>query len=135
MIYPIVSSISYILISYILKLNKLSITHLYKTNKAYNKTLKIIGAIYNMIMAMCSLVTFVLLSLSWIQEYGTMIKHNVCFSERSIEHEQILNICWIYVSRKHSSSLVNLYCLKAEHLVSKSSIKLERFGYSSYLHS
>jgi cellobiose-specific phosphotransferase system component IIC len=82
MIYPIVSSISYILISYILKLNKLSITHLYKTNKTYNKTLKIIGAIYNMIMAMFSLVTFVLLSRSVIHEYGDDFKSS-CLVEQS----------------------------------------------------
>ena len=100
MIYPIVSSISYILITYILKLNKLSITHLYKTNKTYNNTLKVIGAIYNMIMAMFSLLTFVLLSLSLIQEYGTMINHNVWFSKRIIENQSILNICWIFLHSK-----------------------------------
>jgi hypothetical protein len=53
-----------------------------------------------MIMAMFSLLPFVLLSLSSIQEYGTMINHNVWFSKRIIENQSILNICWIFLHSK-----------------------------------
>ena len=100
MIYPIVSSISYISISYILKLNKLSLSRLYKTNKTYNSTLKIICAIYNLIMTCFSLSIFFIMSRLLTQEYGTMTNHNAWFSKRIIENQSILNICWIFLHSK-----------------------------------
>ena len=100
MIYPIVSSISYISISYILKLNKLSLSRLYKTNKTYNSTLKIIGAIYNLIMTCFSLSIFFVMSRLLTQEYGTMTNHNVWFSKRIIENQDILYVCWIFLHSK-----------------------------------
>lgn len=98
--YPIVSSAFYLLVSYILKANRSLFSSLYKNNRTYQRTIKRVGAIYNLVMTCFSLIIFYCLSQALIQEYGTMFNHNVWFSNRVIEDAHIRNICWIFTHSK-----------------------------------
>ena len=53
-----------------------------------------------MIMAMFSLLTFVLLSRSVIHEYGEILNYHAWLSNRVVEDEFISKICWISLHSK-----------------------------------
>ena len=93
LVYPFLSSSFYFLVAYILRINKPFFSSLYKNDKGYQRMIRSIGAIYNLIMTCFSFIIFYSLSKALISEYGTMFNHNVWFRKQVIENTYILDIC------------------------------------------
>ena len=100
LVYPFLSSSFYFLVAYILRINKPFFSSLYKNDKGYQRMIRSIGAIYNLIMTCFSFIIFYSLSKALISEYGTMFNHNVWFRKQVIENTYILDICWMVCHSK-----------------------------------